>query len=458
MSSDKGHIHLIAIGGSAMHNLAIALKKSGYKVSGSDDDIFEPSRSRLADHGLLPSSIGWHPDRITEKTDTVILGMHARENNPELKKAKKLNIPICSFPEFIYRKSKNARRIVIAGSHGKTTITSMILHVLKQTDLDFDYLVGAGIHGFDNMVKISGAPLVILEGDEYLSSTLDRTPKFIRYKHQTGLISGIAWDHINAFPTKEEYIRQFDRFIGNTPGNGILIYNEEDKLVKKRVEAHDGKFSILPYRTPAYRVREEKYYLQVGSEEVEVGVFGKHNMQNLSAATAILKTLGLEENEIIRKIASFRGASNRLEKISDTPFYKIYKDFAHSPSKVKSTTRAVREMYPDKKIINCFELHTYSSLNRDFLAEYNHCLEKGDVNLIFLNDHTLEIKKMEYLDDETIKKGFSNNDLRIIRNADDLEQTIIDEMRKNTILLLMSSGNFGGLDLIRLINQIKYKF
>jgi len=454
MINHNQHIHFIAVGGSAMHNLAIALHQTGYYVTGSDDDIFEPSRSRLSAHGLLPSELGWHPEKITEDTKAVILGMHARIDNPELNKAIDLGIQIFSYPDFVYESSKNAKRVVIAGSHGKTTITSIIMHVLKHVGQEFDYLVGAGLPGFNNMVKLNGSPIIVLEGDEYLSSALDRTPKFIRYNHNIGLISGIAWDHINAFPSKDDYIDQFAKFIDNTPDDGTLIYFEEDDVIMKLIRSKKRSFITIPYSTPEYTVRKGQYFLKNDLSDTGLKLFGKHNMQNLAGAMEVLKQLNLKDKDIIQALESFEGATNRLEKLFDDNGIVIYKDFAHSPSKLKSTVAAVHELYPEKKIISCFELHTYSSLNKDFLCEYLNSFPKEGVNLVFVNNHTLQIKKMPPLNDEVIKTGFNNGDLIITRTKQDLENFILDNIQHNTVLLFMSSGNFGGMNYPEFIKKI----
>lgn len=454
MTGTKGHIHLIAIGGSAMHNLAIALKEMGYRISGSDDEIYEPSRTRLLEHGLFPEKLGWYPERISKMTQSVILGMHARKDNPELEKALRLNLPVYSFPDFVFEASKKAERIVIAGSHGKTTITSMILHVLKSINKDFDYLVGAGIAGFENMVKLSHAPVIILEGDEYLSSALDRTPKFIRYNHNIGLISGIAWDHINAFPTRENYIEQFEKFIDNTPEDGYLIYFKEDPVLNSLISRKKKKFQVIPYSTPSYAIKDDIYYLNTSSGAMPFKLFGKHNMQNVSGSIEVLKLLGLEERDIIHSLSSFTGAINRLEKIFENQDYVIYKDFAHSPSKLKSTAAAVRELYSGRRIVACFELHTYSSLNQNFLSEYKDSFRDGDVRIVFVNDHTFEIKKMPQLDNRDIIHGFNDPELNIIRNLPELEKAMLENIIPNTVFLFMSSGNFGGLDYNKFIKSV----
>lgn len=440
-----------------MHNLAIALLQLGYQVTGSDDDIFEPARSRLFKHHLLPSEMGWFSERITPETHAVILGMHARADNPELLEAKKLGVKVYSFPDYIFEMKKSATRVVIAGSHGKTTITSMIASALLQFGKDFDYLIGAGISGFENMVKISEASITILEGDEYLSSALDRTPKFIKYNHDIGLLSGIAWDHINAFPTKKIYVDQFRKFIENTPDQGIIIYNQEDDTVIQLIKNVHRKFSTIPYSTPPYAVKNEKYYFVYGSEKVPLKIFGQHNMSNMAGAIAILKVLGYQEYDIIQALKTFTGAANRLEKIFDQQDVIIYRDFAHSPSKLRSTSRAIKELYPDRKIINCYELHTYSSLNKNFLSEYKNTLYSDDINIVFINDHTLKIKRMEYLDDETIRDGFDNDNLFIFRKKESLMVFLSAQIKNKTVLLMMSSGNFGGLDFEQLKNSIKIK-
>jgi len=437
-----------------MHNLAIALHQTGHYVTGSDDDIFEPSRSRLSANGLLPAELGWHPEKINRKTKAVILGMHARIDNPELKRALDIGIQIYSFPDFVYESSKNAKRVVIAGSHGKTTITSIIMHVLRHVGQEFDYLVGAGIKGFSNMVKLNGAPIIVLEGDEYLSSALDRTPKFIRYNHNIGLISGIAWDHINAFPSKDEYVDQFAKFIDNTPDDGSIVYFDEDPVIKKLLKVKKRKFRKIPYSTPIYTVKEGQYYLKNEISETRLRLFGKHNMQNLAGAMEVLKLLGLLEKDIFQALKTFDGAANRLEKLFDDKSIVVYKDFAHSPSKMKSTVEAVHEFYPEKKIISCFELHTYSSLNKDFLSEYRNSFPSKGMNMVFVNDHTLKIKKMPPLSDEAIKTSFNNEKLMIIRSKQNLENLILDNIQPDTVLLFMSSGNFGEMNYSDLIEKI----
>jgi UDP-N-acetylmuramate: L-alanyl-gamma-D-glutamyl-meso-diaminopimelate ligase len=456
MINQKGHIHFIAIGGSAMHNLAIALKQSRYNITGSDDDIFEPSKSRLFKHGLLPEKLGWYPEKISKSTQAVILGMHARNDNPELRKAIALRLKIYSFPDFVFESSKNSNRVVVAGSHGKTTITSLIMHVLNFYNQEFDYLVGARLEGFNNMVKLTNAPIIVLEGDEYLSSPIDKTPKFIRYNHNIGLISGISWDHINAFPTKELYIKQFEEFIDNTPDNGYLIYFDEDDILKNLIDKRKRKFNILSYSTPPYFVGNNKYFLKTSKSQVPLKLFGKHNMQNIAGAIKVLKLLGLEEQMILDGMESFKGASNRLEKIFESNQVLVYKDFAHSPSKLKSTTSAINELFPDKRKISCFELHTYSSLNKDFLKEYKNCFPKSDERIVFVNDHTFKIKKMPPLSDEEIKMGFGEDDLTIIRTLIDLEKFLIMNIKPNTVYLFMSSGNFGGLNYSDFTNTITH--
>ena len=457
MKEGKKHIHFIAIGGSAMHNLAIALKNLGYYVTGSDDDIFEPSRTRLLKNNLLPEAFGWFPEKIDQDTESVILGMHARDDNPELQRAKELGIPIYSFPEYVYQASKTAIRVVIAGSHGKSTITSMILHVLHFYQQDFDYLVGAGLAGFENMVKLSHAPMIVLEGDEYLTSTLDRTPKFLRYNHNIGLVTGIAWDHINAFPTRESYIDQFRRFIDNTPPDGTVVYNMEDNILSGLIHNHPGKFRKIGYKTPIYSIEDDGFSYKCKDKNFKLKVFGKHNMQNVSGALQVLKTLGFEEEKSLHALTRFEGASNRLETVYEDDSLRIFKDFAHSPSKLKATREAVKERFPGKRILNCYELHTYSSLNKAFLEEYQGCFEGNDTNMVFINDHTLKIKKMPPLSDKEIIQGFNNSNLLIVRTRNELERLIIEKSEANMVLLFMSSGNWGELNFEDITKKIKNK-
>lgn len=451
-------IHFIAIGGSAMHNLALALDHKGYTITGSDDVIFEPSKSRLGDKGLLPESFGWFPEKIHANLDAVILGMHAKEDNPELLKAQELGVKIYSYPEFLYEQSKDKTRVVIGGSHGKTTITSMILHVLNYHNRPVDYMVGAQLEGFDRMVHLTEEnDFIVLEGDEYLSSPIDRRPKFHLYKPNIALLSGIAWDHINVFPTFENYIEQFQVFVDSIVKGGSITYNEEDVEVKKLVEASENTIRKLPYQTPEYSVQEGQTLLETPEGSMPIEVFGKHNLNNLAGAKWICQNMGLDEDDFYEAIATFSGASKRLEKIAEGNTCVAYKDFAHSPSKVAATTRAVKEQYPNRKLIACLELHTYSSFNPEFLKEYKGALKAADVAVVFYLPESVAIKKLDAVSAEQIKAAFQRDDLEIHTNADAFRNYVLKQDFKESTLLLMSSGNYGGLDLNRLKAVIENK-
>jgi UDP-N-acetylmuramate: L-alanyl-gamma-D-glutamyl-meso-diaminopimelate ligase len=448
-------IHFIAIGGSAMHNLALAMHHKGYQVTGSDDAIFEPSKTRLAKHGLLPEELGWFADKITSAIDAIILGMHAKEDNPELIKAKELGLKIYSYPEFLYEQSKNKTRVVIGGSHGKTTITSMILHVMNYHNIEVDYMVGAQLEGFDTMVHLTEAnDFIVLEGDEYLSSPIDRRPKFHLYKPNIALLSGIAWDHINVFPTYENYLEQFEIFINQITNGGILVYNQEDNDLKALAEKTTNPIRKIPYGTPEYTVENGITYLATPEGDMPIEVFGKHNLNNLMGAKWICQNMGVDEADFYEAIASFKGASKRLEKISENANRVIFKDFAHSPSKVKATTEAVKEQYPDRKLVACLELHTYSSLNAEFLKEYQSALDSADVAVVFYSPEAVKIKRLDEVTQEQIAQAFNRNDLIIYTNPKAFEDYLYQLNLKNSVLLLMSSGNYGGLDLNVLVEKI----
>lgn len=441
------NVHFIAIGGSAMHNLSIALHNKGYKVTGSDDEIFEPSKSRLAAKGILPETFGWFPKKISKELDAVVLGMHAKPDNPELLKAQELGLKIYSYPEFLYEQSKNKTRVVIGGSHGKTTITSMILHVMHYHDRDVDYMVGAQLEGFDVMVKLTEEnDFMVLEGDEYLSSPIDRRPKFHLYKPNIALLSGIAWDHINVFPTYENYVEQFSIFVDSIVRGGSITYNEEDSEVKRIVEASVNTIRKLPYQTPEYSVEKGQTLLETPEGPLPIEVFGAHNLNNLAGAKWICQHMGIDENDFYEAIATFKGASKRLEKIAESKNSVAYKDFAHSPSKVEATTHAVKEQYQDRTLVACLELHTYSSLNAQFLKEYKGALDAADVAVVFYSPHAVEIKKLDKVSQEQIAKAFKRDDLIIFTNPDDFKDFLFSQNFDNKALLLMSSGNYGGLD------------
>lgn len=440
-------VHFIAIGGSAMHNLALALHDKGEHITGSDDAIFEPSKSRLQAKGLLPEQEGWFPEKITTDLDAVILGMHAKSDNPELLKAQELGLKIYSYPEFIYEHSKNKTRVVIGGSHGKTTITSMILHVMNYHNVAVDFLVGAQLEGFTNMVHLTKEnDFMVIEGDEYLSSPTDLRPKFHLYKPNIALISGIAWDHINVFPTFENYVDQFKIFIDKITNGGILIYNEDDETVKQIVEEAEKPIRKLPYSLPEYTIENGITYLETLDGSMPIEVFGAHNLSNLAGAKWICQNMGIDEAEFYEAIASFKGASKRLEKIAQTPTAVAYKDFAHSPSKVKATTQAVKKQYPDKKLVACLELHTYSSLNTEFLTEYQGALDAADVAVVFYSPDAVTIKKLEEISKEQIEKAFNREDLIVYTNPDEFKSFLLVQEFTDSVLLLMSSGNYGGLN------------
>lgn len=441
--------HFIAIGGAAMHNLALALHHKGYHVTGSDDAIFEPSRTRLEKAGLLPAELGWYPERITADIEAVILGMHAKADNSELLKAQELGLKIYSYPEFLYEQSKDKTRVVIGGSHGKTTITSMILHVMHYHNIEVDYMVGAQLEGFDTMVHLTADnDFIVLEGDEYLSSPMDRRPKFHLYQPNIALISGIAWDHINVFPTFDNYVEQFEIFIDKITNGGILIYNENDPEVKRISEASTNPIRRIPYSTPEYSVANGTTLLSTPEGPMPIEVFGAHNLNNLAGAKWICQCMGVDEAEFYEAIATFKGASKRLEKIAENGKNVAYKDFAHSPSKVAATTKAVKEQYPDKTLIACLELHTYSSLNAEFLKEYKGALDAADVAVVFYSPDAVKIKQLEEVTYEQIAGAFERDDLIIYTNPAAFKE-YLNNLKYDTngaALLLMSSGNYGGLN------------
>ncbi len=441
------NVHFIAIGGAAMHNLALALHNKGYQVTGSDDTIYEPSKSRLEAKGLLPEKFGWFPEKITNTLDAIVLGMHAKADNPELLRAQELGLKIYSYPEFLYEQSKNKTRVVIGGSHGKTTITSMILHVMHYHDKDVDYMVGAQLAGFDVMVKLTEHnDFIVLEGDEYLSSPIDRRPKFHLYKPNIALLSGIAWDHINVFPTYENYVEQFSIFIDSIVNGGSINYNEEDPEVKRVVELSENAIRKLPYRTPEYRVENGQTFLETPEGDLPIEIFGKHNLNNLAGAKWICQHMGIDEDDFYEAISTFKGASKRLEKIAESKDSVAFKDFAHSPSKVEATTKAVKEQYQNRTLVACLELHTYSSLNAEFLKEYKGALDAADVTVVFYSPHAVEIKKLEEVTHAQIAKAFERDDLIIYTNPSDFKAFLFSQDFENKALLLMSSGNYGGLD------------
>jgi UDP-N-acetylmuramate: L-alanyl-gamma-D-glutamyl-meso-diaminopimelate ligase len=449
------NIHFIAIGGSAMHNLAIALHQKGYQVSGSDDTIHDPSKSRLEKYGLLPTEFGWFPEKISQDLDVIILGMHAKIDNPELLKAQEMGLKIYSYPEFLYEQSKDKTRVVIGGSHGKTTITSMILHVLNYHDRAVDYMVGAQLEGFETMVHLTEEnDFIVLEGDEYLSSPIDMRPKFHLYKPNIALLSGIAWDHINVFPTFENYKEQFKIFTDSMINGGSMVYNAEDENVAEIVETSENHIKKYPYETPKHFIEDGTTFLETEEGDLPLEIFGKHNLQNLAGAKWICQHMGIDEDDFYEAIASFSGASKRLEKVAENSETVIFKDFAHSPSKVAATTKAVKEQYSNRTLIACLELHTYSSLNAEFLSEYRGALDAADKAVVFYSPHAVEIKQLDEVSKQQIADAFQRDDLIIYTNPTEFKAFLFEENLANSAVVLMSSGNYGGLDFEEVKNLV----
>ncbi len=449
-------IHFIAIGGAAMHNLAVALHKKGYHVTGSDDEIFDPSKSRLEKYGLLPDKFGWFPEKITPDIDAIILGMHAKPDNPELQKALALGLNIYSYPEYLYLQSQNQKRVVVAGSHGKTTITSMVLHVLAAQNREVNYMVGSQLKGFDTMVKLDDRlDTIILEGDEYLSSPIDPRPKFLWYRPHLTVISGIAWDHMNKFPNKQDYIDQFAKYIDTIEPGGTLIYNEEDTILTDLVRQNQQDIKTIPYRTPAYEKNGNRFYLLNGTEKIPLQILGAHNMQNTEAARLICNELGVSNEAFYKAIQGFKGADKRLEKLVENNRSVIFKDFAHAPSKVAASVKAVKESYPGKKVMAVLELHTYSSLNKKFLPEYKDKLKAADEAIVFYSPKAVALKGLEPIPPELIVKEFNFPGLKVFTEPSKLHRYLYDLDLKDTALLLMSSGNYGGLDFDKIVDKVK---
>jgi len=439
-------IHLISIGGAVMHNLALALQAQGHHVTGSDDEIFDPAKSRLAEAGLLPKQMGWDAESITTDIDQIILGMHARLDNPELLKAKELQIPILSFPAFTYQQTAHKTRMVVAGSHGKTTTTAMLMHVFKTLQKPYDYLVGSIVQGYDRMVQFSDAPISIIEGDEYLSSPLDKRPKFLHYKPQLSMITGIAWDHINVFPTFENYLKQFELFLKSIPAKGICFYNEEDEDLKTIALKLKPTLDIVlkPYQTMPYTSQEEGLIVHWVNKDFAMPWFGRHNVSNMSGAMALAGAYGINNDDFLKAMQTFDGTARRLEKIYDKNGLTIIRDFAHSPSKAKATVEAVKEQYASRKVYAFFELHTFSSLQRNFLPQYKDTMQMADEAYIYVDPHVYELKKMEPLTTTEITEGFGGN-VQVIKTKEDLLNRLKANDQSNAVFLLMSSGSFSGL-------------
>ena len=450
------NFHFIAIGGSAMHNLAIALHLKGDRVTGSDDEIFSPSKERLENHGLLPSKIGWNPDYINSEIDNIILGMHARIDNPELVKAKELKIPIFSYPEFIYQQTKDQLRVVIGGSHGKTSITSMILHVLTKNKIKHNYMVGAQLEGFDCMVKLSDdSKIAIIEGDEYLSSPIDRRPKFHIYQPNIAVISGIAWDHINVFPTFENYIDQFNIFAQKINIKGTLIYCQEDKELNNMINSNSYVCELTPYKTHSFEIDNNITLITDNNKQmIPIEIFGIHNLQNLRAAQLVCRKLGIEDTDFYSAIKDFKGASKRMELVKENNQSSFYKDFAHSPSKLKATTSALKQQFPNRKLIACMELHTFSSLNLDFLKLYYKSMSNADEAFVYFNQETILHKRLEKIEKKDVYDAFGNSKLKVFTSSKELQSHLFSKDWTNSNLLMMSSGTFDGLDFNKIADKI----
>jgi len=439
------HLHFIAIGGSAMHNLAIALHHKGDTITGSDDEIFEPSKGRLKQLGLLPEEFGWFPEKIHTGLDAVILGMHAKADNPELLKAQQIGVPVFSYPEFLYEQSKHKKRVVIGGSHGKTTITAMILHVLKKAGIEADYMVGAQLEGFEVMVKLSDtAQWMIIEGDEYLTSPIDRVPKFLHYHPHIAVISGIGWDHVNVFPTFENYLHQFRLFIQAIEKGGSLIYSASDPEVKKL--AAEGEMEKIPYYAHDSALDNGELKLKTATANIPLEVFGNHNLMNISAALEVCRKMGVADTQFYDAIGSFMGASRRLERWFAKDGITVFRDFAHAPSKLQATASALRDQYPNHKLVVCYELHTYSSLSENFIDHYKQCLDPADEAVVFYDPHAVAIKKLALMSHHRIREGFGKSDLSILGSKEELLGYLRSSNLQKAVLALMSSGSFNGLE------------
>jgi UDP-N-acetylmuramate: L-alanyl-gamma-D-glutamyl-meso-diaminopimelate ligase len=450
-------IHFIAIGGSVMHQLAIALYRKGYQVTGSDDELFEPAATNLLEEAIMPPSAGWYPEKITTDIDAVILGMHAKEDNPELKKAREAGLKIFSFPEYIYKESEHKKRVAIGGSHGKTSTTAMVMHVLKDAGIDFDYLVGARLEGFDQSVRVTTAPLIVCEADEYPASIIEKRPKFHFLCPHIAVITGIAWDHINVFPTFDFYLDQFRIFIEKIEKEGVLIYNETDEVLKKLVTANKRTdIRYIPYGLPAYFIEDGVTSVMIGKEKTTLKVFGNHNLLNLQAAHAVCKELAVNDGNFAGSIAGFTGASKRLELMADNAKYTVFRDFAHAPSKVMASINAVKQQFPQRKLVAILELHTFSSLNEKFMNEYSGAMENADEAIVFYSKHALELKRMPGLPAERVRQGFNKSNLEVITERKNLEERLANTdtgNRNKTNFLFMSSGNYDGMDILKFFSR-----
>lgn len=440
-------IHLVAIGGAAMHNIALALQENGHEVSGSDDEIYNPARERLAARGLLPVQTGWFPERIHTGLDAVILGMHARADNPELRRALELNLPVYSYPSFLFEHAREKTRVVVAGSHGKTTTTSMIMHFLRESGADFDYLVGAQLEGFQTMTRLSQAPLMVLEGDEYFASALDPVPKIYHYRPHLAVLTGVAWDHINVFPSFESYLEAFRHFLTTVEPGGTVWYHESDPHLFQLAQEAPREIACIPYQPLSSRLAGDRFEVRLGGNWVSTPLIGRHNFANLQAAILVCERLGVSEETLIRAIPGFKGAAKRLQPLVEREGFTSYQDFAHAPSKVRATVQAVRDRHPGRRLVACLELHTFSSLNPVFLPEYAHALDAADEAAVFFTPHTLEIKRLPPLDEGKVRQAFQRPDAGVFTRAEELKTWVEEQASAGAVLLWMSSGTFGGLDL-----------
>lgn len=449
--SHQEKIHIIAIGGSVMSSLAVALKKKGVLVSGSDDKVYDPAASLLHSHGLLPEKMGWPTDPIDRSLDAVIVGMHAKEDNPQLLKAQELGIKVWSYPEYVRSQADNKQRIVIAGSHGKTTITGIIIHTLQYWKKSFDYVIGAKIKGIEETIRLSDAPVIVIEGDEYFTSPTDKTPKFLKYDHHIALISGSAWDHINVYPTEASYLEQFEKLADQTPKAGSLAYYEGDRSVKTIASKDQPDVKKLPYATPKYKVKDGQFYF---NEKIPVRLFGKHNMQNLEGARVILNGIGITNEQFEEAIPSFEGAYKRNNLIAKNESVDVYFDFAHAPSKLAATVASLKELHPKRKLTACYELHTFSSLSKDFLSHYKNTFDAPNEAIVFFDERVIREKKYESISEEDIKKAFKRDTIRVFTNSEEMRSHLLEKSWQNEDLIFMSSGNFGELDIPSLAQEI----
>ena len=448
-------IHLIAVGGAVMHNLAIDLKNKGNDISGSDDQIFEPSLSRLKENGLLPEKMGWDASNITNELDFIVIGMHAKADNPEILKALELGIKMYSFPEYAYKSSENSIRVVVAGSHGKTSITSMIMHALKAKNIETDYLVGSQLPGFKTMVNLSGeAPIAVFEGDEYLSSPIDLRPKFMHYKPKIALVSGIAWDHINVFPTKELYNKAFIDWFESLAEDTYITYADEDKLMEDLILKHAKCHKIVKYSSFKYELNNGNVSVLFNDKKYPTQISGSHNFLNLAGAANVCEQLGISKEDFLDSMVNFSGAAKRLEKMHETENCTIFRDFAHSPSKVKATIKGIKEQYPERKLIACLELHTFSSLTKAFLPEYEGSMYFADDAIVYFNPQTIEHKKLEPISIENVVEAFNKEGIKVFTDSTELYKTLENKEYDNSNLLIMSSGNFDNLNWKELVNFV----